>query len=530
MNLKIKKSTLYCFVFIIIPLIILQRFVSFYSLQGYDNGVFAYIGDMIRYGQIPYRDMWDHKTPLIYYLNAFSFSLFGSHMKSIAFMEILWIFAGIIFFYHLAKLIFEKKLSLKSTVLFTVYIASLKAVEEVGMTSVYLQICAVICIYFTVKYETVPKKTFLFLSGIFASFTFLFKQPGAMIIVPVLFYLGLDSFYKKKNLKSVLSVFLIWGFSFLLPITVLTVYFGLNNALPDAISQIFTFNFLYAKTDKNLFSLVTNFSLEMASNWHVGLLLMILGFLGFTKAGYNFAKNIKTQKLKNAVYKYRFFLLAVVWFAADWIAISYSERYYSHYFIQAIASLTLISTFALKNILDFQNRFYSVMIFIILFICSPVPHDIFKLAGSFKHPVITVNGLKYRDYKMEGKLIDFIQKNTAENEYIQFWGGQTRLHFITRRQSATKYNYLTPLLSRNYINITYISRFINELNTNKPKFIIDTCDEVGMPCLHDIQAVLGLMAFARFYIINNYKPYAVIDTLTSDSRKMKLWYIYKINE
>jgi len=38
---------------------------------GDDNSVFAYIGWLMRRGYAPYRDVWDHKGPLLYYLNWF---------------------------------------------------------------------------------------------------------------------------------------------------------------------------------------------------------------------------------------------------------------------------------------------------------------------------------------------------------------------------------------------------------------------------------------------------------------------------
>ena len=35
-----------------------------------DPGVFLYIGAQILDGKVPYRDIWDHKGPVIYYIDA----------------------------------------------------------------------------------------------------------------------------------------------------------------------------------------------------------------------------------------------------------------------------------------------------------------------------------------------------------------------------------------------------------------------------------------------------------------------------
>src|SRR5258708_38768094 len=46
-------------------------------LPGRDQGVYLYIGRGILHGGIPYRDFWDHKGPLIYYINALGLLLAG---------------------------------------------------------------------------------------------------------------------------------------------------------------------------------------------------------------------------------------------------------------------------------------------------------------------------------------------------------------------------------------------------------------------------------------------------------------------
>ena len=39
-------------------------------LPGTDNGVFLYGGQQLLAGKTPYLDFWDHKGPLIYFINA----------------------------------------------------------------------------------------------------------------------------------------------------------------------------------------------------------------------------------------------------------------------------------------------------------------------------------------------------------------------------------------------------------------------------------------------------------------------------
>jgi hypothetical protein len=40
------------------------------TLPSRDSGVFLYVGWRLLQGDIPYRDIWDHKPPLIYFVDA----------------------------------------------------------------------------------------------------------------------------------------------------------------------------------------------------------------------------------------------------------------------------------------------------------------------------------------------------------------------------------------------------------------------------------------------------------------------------
>src|SRR5688500_4137832 len=50
---------------------------------GWDQGIFAWGGEIIRQGGMPYRDAWDQKGPLPYYVYAVAQSVFGPGMWGI---------------------------------------------------------------------------------------------------------------------------------------------------------------------------------------------------------------------------------------------------------------------------------------------------------------------------------------------------------------------------------------------------------------------------------------------------------------
>jgi hypothetical protein len=67
---------------------------SFWFPFGWDQGMFATVGDAIVRGGMPYRDAWDMKGPLAYYGFALAQFLFGRHMWSIRILDLGLLFVG----------------------------------------------------------------------------------------------------------------------------------------------------------------------------------------------------------------------------------------------------------------------------------------------------------------------------------------------------------------------------------------------------------------------------------------------------
>ena len=65
------------FIVLLIFAILLPESPLFKPYLERDSGVFHYIGWLITQGKIPYRDVWDHKPPVIFFINALGLLLAG---------------------------------------------------------------------------------------------------------------------------------------------------------------------------------------------------------------------------------------------------------------------------------------------------------------------------------------------------------------------------------------------------------------------------------------------------------------------
>ena len=59
------------------------------GVPGVDSGVFLYIGHALLAGQVPYKDVWDHKTPGIYFIDALGLWLGGGSLWGVWLLEAL---------------------------------------------------------------------------------------------------------------------------------------------------------------------------------------------------------------------------------------------------------------------------------------------------------------------------------------------------------------------------------------------------------------------------------------------------------
>ena len=67
-----------------------------------DSGVYAYVGSAILDGQLPYRDVWEQKPPVGFYLDALAL-LFGHTPWAIWWLNVIWVSLTCIVFFLLIK-------------------------------------------------------------------------------------------------------------------------------------------------------------------------------------------------------------------------------------------------------------------------------------------------------------------------------------------------------------------------------------------------------------------------------------------
>lgn len=483
---------------------------TFFSLGDRDVGVFAYIGERIATGAVPYRDVWDHKTPLIYFLNAALFNVFGASFTVIAIFEIVWLTFTAYALYKLARVLMGELPACFATGIFAIYVGSTYLSGSFGMTETYALLPTTLAVYFCFNAYVQKRVSCMLLSGIMTTVAFLFRQTAGIIGIVILLYILCayikDKKYAKQS-RAALQMYVIGG---LLPIIVVLAYFYLHDSVTEFLSQVFVFNLVYSDGVQvnflhNLATLVHEL-VYTVGRWPLIVVLSIVGVLSVLVE----SAQRDNQEMSSSNISFGIFIF--VWFVADLFAITFSGEFYRHYFVQFTVSASLLSGIVVKEYFnsDIQNWRTVTLFGMLCLFCTPLLSTLDTNLRFISHieerlraeDVLHIkNGSYITDQK---ERIEWILKNTTEDDAVYFWGAEARLNFLTDRLSPTKFVYTYPLFLDGYVTATDVNHFLANIKENNPRFIIDTSSTNRKTTSFTSEGIQSPLSIAAIYIRENY--------------------------
>jgi len=405
-----------------------------------DEGIYLALGQGIRRGLLLYQQIHDNKPPSLYYLAAFSQTVFGFRL-----LLLLAMIPTIYFFNHLAKKFLSPKLSKYSTLLFLL-LTSIPLIEgNIANAEVFMLLPTVIAIYLFFFHQ--ESRFSLLISGLLLGLAFTIKVPVAFEAA----FLGLwIIIFQKSKIKNLF----IFSLSFLTPILLYTLYFTLKGALtPFLYAALFqNFGYLSSWSTGTQQSSVTSGGLI----WR-GLILLILWLLSYI------------LYRRKSISKNLLFLSA--WFFVALFGALLSGRPYPHYLIEILPPLCLLIFYFPKAKLWVSLTF--VIFIFSLFRYKFYFYPVFSYYYNFYTYAIGKKSLdNYQQYfgnemPQNYLLADKIKSLTTPEERIYVWGDQSYLFPLSNRLPSTKYIVAYHVVDFNAYDLT-----ISQLKAITPKLII----------------------------------------------------------
>ena len=431
------------------------------TLPSRDSGVFLYVGWRFLNGDIPYRDVWDHKPPLIYFVDALGLTLTPHSLWGVWLLQGIFIFFTFFLLYKLLEGEFGTLAAVGGTITFATGLLTILARGNV--TEEYALIFQLLCfLLFVPAYKQgFPIRTSFWI-GIWGAFAFLFKQTtiGVWIAFAIILF-AVRIFQRRSPLLDLLALLTGW----LLPVFIIVIFFVSQNALTDFWEQAFLYNFTYIGKHEGIRRLIPVFAkgfLYLQNGWL--LYLTILGW--FTGLLYIW------HKLKNSFAEINpLILIAVIDLPIEIALITISGRSILHYYLTPLPVMAILTGILIYTVPILMEKISSASVQKIKNWIPAILLATIALAqvGQIKYYPEYVRALSTNDH---AQLIDYVLKNTQENDKVLIIGAESVVNFLARREAPTRYVYQYPLalLGRRPM----FEEYFNQILANKPVLIIDT--------------------------------------------------------
>ncbi len=458
------KDKLINFVFLIsLVFISLSKTLPSVSLPKGDPGTYLFLGSQVLAGKTLYVDAWEHKGPVLFFINAFGLWL-GGHSRwgvwVIEFLALL-ISLGILFW------IINRQWGMVSAAAavslgafsFIPLINSGNWSEEYSILLNSLVLFAFL--------QSLKNPTNLFFSALIGSFTalglFLLVKDAVLSFSAISVFLFYQLRFKQEGVsKQIISLavgFLIVSFGILY-------YFYQLNALNVMVEHVFSYSINYAKLNeisfKEFYSRgIFGINLFGFSGW-----LMALGYiLLFWEQSNNWSKGIFNPLSW-------IFLFAL---PAEFVAVNFSVSAPRHYYMVWLPSVIFFAGYTIHQLFQiiktkinngnlFEKQFYKLNIFFVL------------VALLFYTPnyFLTIQRAILRQpIELQSPVAQYIQSNTGPSDTIQVWSGWGGLYFLAKRQPASSYIYYPYMINSASVE-SYAAQYLLDIQTKKPLYIIDT--------------------------------------------------------
>lgn len=452
------------FLLLLVTAILLPRSPLQQSVPPRDSGVFLYIGQQILHGQIPYRDVWDHKGPVIYYLNALGLILGrGSHW-GVWWLQWLSLGLAALLGYITLKQAFGNLPALAAS---TMWVTSLVFVlgggnytEEYGLL---LQFAAVFLFWNSLGSRRLLRRAFA-LGLVFAAAFWL--RPNLIGVPLSIFLVAVVLLFfspQKRKAPAWILAFSAGALTFSLPVLA---YFLWRGAGRDFMDAVLRYNMIYASAAPE----------DRADMIMEGVQLLTGSGIVFTAlAGWLVGCFVFLSRPRQGGAHLPLLYVALAGLPLDVFLVSASGRAYRHYYTTWLPVFAILTA---QLLFDVLGRFQTVETPSPR--CKSDPRLVWTLAlvVAFMFPF-------HRD--VLDPLIEIVREGppptpltvyriwsyTNQDDYLLMWGAETSYNFLSNRRAPSRFVYQYPLLTCGYATDAMVEEFLADIERNKP-LIVDT--------------------------------------------------------
>jgi len=244
-----------------------------YKYGGGDSGIFIMMARYFLEGMTPYVDFFDHKGPVIIFIEAIGLKLSSDNRFGVFILQSINLTIVQILIYKCSRLFLSAKDGV-IVVIFSLLVFSL-TIDQGNLTEEYSLPFLFISLYFTLKYilsKTPAISTLhMFVMGVSAAVLFWLRPTNGGIICACVLFLFIESL-RTKDYRGLIKVVFSTLTGFLVVSLIIVAYFIKIDAFDEMIYAAFTFNLKYMSSIDFLYK--NPLPLHLTKTW---LSLVVLG-------------------------------------------------------------------------------------------------------------------------------------------------------------------------------------------------------------------------------------------------------------
>lgn len=439
---------------------------------GRDQGTFAWVGDVVLRGGLPYRDAWDVKGPAVYVVYAVTQWIAGRHQWAIRLVDLLSLAASGVAMWRLERWHTGARWPL-SPLLFALCYAHL-GFWHTAQPDGWAATLVLLSIWWLVAAQGQRRMLQVFAAGVPLGLAFLLKSPFGVFVVPAVVYTIVTG--KERRFGLALSL----GAGFAAPVVLILAWFAAAGAVSSLLENQVVFDLwvhalnrpsvseralaVLSRFSAYWFLLVALplFALGCARLWQRSgaLAILVLGQLGAA---------LFVLALQGKFYYYQALPLLALTVLLSGLGFSSA---------MAAARHPLGSIQAAK--VSMLERHSAAVASILLLLGLIVPaRQIVARAGvtlgkvTAEQYMSTFENANF-SYRSNFLVVQYLRSHTREGDAVLVWGSEPLVYYLSGRPSPTRFGFNYPLTlgARNPFERAYRAEFLEALRRKIPVYIV----------------------------------------------------------
>jgi Dolichyl-phosphate-mannose-protein mannosyltransferase len=487
---------------------------------GWDQAVFAQVGDVINHGGLPYRDAWDIKGPLTYYVLAVSQALFGTNQWGIRLVDFALLLTGGWALARTAGALTSADAGRWAALVFMLlYLAGgyWDAAQPDGWVALLLALAGALLVVPVRRDRVLPVGIAGALVGLCTLMKWLY---AAFLLVPLVAVLTTPPPHARTRATRVASVLA----GFLVPVAACVAWFLAHGALNDLVEVHLRYPYVINSRDFG----VTSLNLPARARGIAQFVMKPHVLAALPAIAVGMLVLWRTVR--------RTGVLVGLWSAIALGCVMLQSRFADYHWLPAYPPLALLCAVGLHAALRGSHDGRAVghrgppretapllamlTVAVLAFYATIYPAVSVARWAAFAAGVWDEEQYygQFRYAESGMKAAQYLRERTTARNQVALWGNNPAILYLSRRVSPTRFGFHQPLIrgEGTGVRAEYRAEFLHTLQRARPTYFVVLSEDLSeTPVPNDLRGFPELLTF----VMQNYQLERTFDSVTLYRRR-----------